>query len=478
MAGQNPRWLDALAPMFAIGAKLGGSPQVGTGALKGAEHANLMAEEQRQQGAQEGFRQQQIDLQSQAMVAEEQQRAAAQAEAVEQRRQQAIRSSVDDLRAQKFPSRKEYEAAVAAHEHMIGQFFGQQLRPNTLRTLVPFDGPNIESRAYASVEKISKQPNWQDIVTSNGVIQFDRDEDGIAENVPVGELIHLAKFPIARDPQTGQPMLPPKEVKAENIQEFDIAYKGVLAEWQAEGKDTASEVVKGKAATEARKRVSAASKQGNASVVVNMPERPMTRGQRFDSELRLRTEATKVLDPIRDMNRQVTVMRAGLDQIDKTGRMDAGTQAIVNTFNRTLEPGSVTREAEYLRSTLGQPLYETLVGKWQAITAGGAGMTRQSLSLMVDLAEEIAGALSDNAAEPLRMIQETATEFKIPVERVVPAEASYRLKPRKGGGGAGAPPQTPAGSPAIGAIVTLKDGKRVKVDGYNQDGSIKGTVVR
>jgi hypothetical protein len=423
---QNPRWLDALPALFGIGAAMGGAPTVGTAAIAGAEQGKARELERQQIQTQESQRQQQLDLQSQAMLAQE---AARQAQA-EERKQSALKAAVDDLRVQKFTTKADYDAAVAFRENLIGQTYGQ-LRPNTLRYMVPYNGPTAESRARDAMETITKQKNWQDIVTSNGTILFARDDEhpDIKTPVPILELAEIAKFPIARNVD-GQPMLPPKEVKPENVEQFDVAYKGVLEEWKAEGKNIADPAVQGKAVQEALKRNAAASKQGNASVVVNMPERPMTRGQRFDAEVRLRNEATKTLEPIREMNRQVTVMRAGLDHALRTKRLDAGTQAVINTFNRVMEPGSVTREAEYLRSTMGQPLFESLQGRWQAIFQGGAGVRPETLHLIVELSEEIADKLQASAEEPLRMISETATEFQIPSERVVPNPASYRLKPR------------------------------------------------
>jgi hypothetical protein len=258
------------------------------------------------------------------------------------------------------------------------------------------------------------------VITSNGVIKFDRDGDDIPENVPVSELIELARFPIARDPQTGTPMLPPKEVKAENIQDFDIAYQGVFGEWQAEGKNVSDPIVKGKAATEARNRLAKASRQAVTSIVMPAPvEKPMTRYQRFTAEQSLRRDADKAAAPVREIFRQVETMRAGLEQA-RRGRRTAGVQAVINSFNRILEPGSVTREAEYLRTAAGQPLLDALRGKYEAITAGGQGVTIQTLEDAVALAEQIADNMAGFADQQFTMIGGQADEFQVPKERVIP----------------------------------------------------------
>jgi hypothetical protein len=264
-----------LPALFAIGARMGGSPQVGTGALQGARDADLMAERTRAQRVAEGQRQQQVDMQRQQYAAQEVMRA----QQLEERKQAAIGRAVDDLRAQKFPTREAYEQAISTYENLIGQQY--PLRPHTLRTLVPFTGPGTEQKAYDVIDKMAKSDNWTDIVGANALITFDRDGDGIPERVPVKELIELGKYPIAQDPVTGQPMVAPKGVKAENVQEFDVAYQGVLAEWKAEGKDIANPAVQGKAALEARKRIATVSRQVTTSIV--MPKDPATQSMAMET---------------------------------------------------------------------------------------------------------------------------------------------------------------------------------------------------
>jgi hypothetical protein len=260
---QPPRWLQALPSLFALGAGMGGAPPVGTGAIVGAEQGRQRALVEEQQQLQNTQRQQQLDMQTASLLAAEQAR---QAQA-EERRQSAIKAAVDDLRVQKFTKKEDYDAAVTFRENLIGQTYGA-LRPNTLRTLVPFNGPTAESRAAEAMDKITKQKNWEDIITNNGRIMFDRDGDGIDEVVPVLELAEIAKFPIARDPQSGQPILPPKEVKTENLSDFEGSLQDVLEVYKLEGKDITDPRVKLAAREDVRRRMAAASRQGTASVVV------------------------------------------------------------------------------------------------------------------------------------------------------------------------------------------------------------------
>jgi hypothetical protein len=415
---QTGRKRDLMLPLMALGTLFSGNPSAAMGATRGA----VMAQQHRQRQAQidqdQAMRQQQINEQMAAR--EEAQRIRAEAEA--RRRQEQLVGAVNDVRKQTFKTKADYDTYVTFIENMIG------VRPNTIRGLAPYTAPDMTKPAADAVNALIKSHGLE-ILTSGGVVELDRDGDGIKEPVPIMEAAKIGNVPILMGPD-GKPQLPPKEVKPENLQEFDVAYKGVLAEWAAEKKNISDPAIQGKAAIEARRRIATASRQATASIV--MPEKPMGRYQRLTAERNLRKDAETVLAPIRDMNRQVTVMRAGLDQIQRTGRLDAGTQAIINTFNRIMEPGSVTREAEYMRTTMGQPLFESLAGQWQKLSQGGAGVRPESLNLAVELAEQIVDTLSTSADDRLDDLRAQAEDFGLPADRIVPNRESYRLKPRGG----------------------------------------------
>lgn len=344
---QPPAWLAALPALFAIGAKMGGSTPAATGALQGADRANVLAEHQRQQMVQESQHQQQFQLQQQAM----QERQAQQAEAMEMRRQAAIKSSIDDLRAQKFPKKADYDAALGAHEQLLGQFYG--VRPNMLRAAVPYNGPTVESRASGVMDTLTRQKNWQDIITSNGLIKFDRDEDGIEESVPVMEIAQLAKFPIARDPQTGQPMLPPKEIKAENVQDFDTVYAGTLEEFKAEGKDVADPRVQKAAALKAKEEIAKAGRAG--------PDPTMEAIHQLTLQQAKQNATTKMYSPGQERAVNMLADDYARDSKDFSQRAQsydtirsaakdvspAGDISLIFAYMKMLDPGSVVREGEF-----------------------------------------------------------------------------------------------------------------------------------
>lgn len=351
MNGPPPRWLAALPALFAIGAKIGGSPSVGAAAMQGAEHGNQLAEQQhlRDVGVQQ--RQQQLDMQQQEHAQRAAQQQAAQQQAEEIRRQQAIRSSIDDLRAQKFPSKQEYDAALGAHESMLGQFYG--VRPNMLRSAVPYNGPTVESRAKEAMERLTKEKNWSEIVTGNGAIKFDRDEDGIEENVPVLELASLAKFPIARDPQSGQPMLPPKEVKSENVQPFDEAYKNTLEQWKADGKDISDPKVRLAAQDAAAKRVAIAGKTPPDPILNEIRELTLAQARQNATTKMYSPGQERAVNMLADDYARDSKDFAQRSQAYDTVRgaakdpSPAGDISLIFAYMKMLDPGSVVREGEF-----------------------------------------------------------------------------------------------------------------------------------
>jgi hypothetical protein len=390
-SGPPPALLQMLPALFAIGARMGGAPQVGTGALQGFQQGQMLLDQKRQQETQQQQRQQQIDLQAQQQATaqaqlEEQRRIQA-----EQRRQSAINTSADNLRQTKFP--------------------------NTLRAMVPFNGPNVRDEAAKALKPLIDEHGFSKVAGMNAIVEIDRDGDGVMERVPMSEAIKLAGFAVATDPTTGQPIQAP--VKPENVQDFDIVYAGLIDKAKSEGK-VITDTLKGQLALQAKESLAKAGKEGTASVVVNTPgEKPMTRYQRFTTERQLRTEAEKAAAPVREINRQVQTMRAGLAAARK-GDMTVGVQAVINSFNRILEPGSVTREAEYLRTAAGQSLIDAMIGKFESIKAGGQGVRVETLADAVALAEQIAANMSRAADGQFEMIGGQAEEYQIPRDRVIP----------------------------------------------------------
>jgi hypothetical protein len=146
-------------------------------------------------------------------------------------------------------------------------------------------------------------------------------------------------------------------------------------------------------------------------------EVPLSTAQRFQATTDLAAEWTKIEAPRREMERQLLLMNTGLERFregDKTG----GSQAVLVTFQKILDPDSVVRVSEYQRSAEGLSLWQRMEGYRDRLLEGGAGVPEAELALMVGTAQAfVDGMATWNDLERDR-IRGTAEEFGIDPERV------------------------------------------------------------
>jgi hypothetical protein len=121
--------------------------------------------------------------------------------------------------------------------------------------------------------------------------------------------------------------------------------------------------------------------------VANLRGSRMTPNQLFNTEMRMRTEFNKETEFARKVKQQFGLMEAGAKAVME-GKGAAGSQAVLVTFQKILDPESVVRESEYARSMYGQPLVAALRGQWERATQGGAGVDKVELQKYVDLARQ------------------------------------------------------------------------------------------
>lgn len=189
-----PAWLQLLPSLFAIGAGVGGAPHVGTGALQGAQTAELFAEEQRQRQIAEAQRQQQLDLQR-AALEERQAQERRLREAEERRLEQARLQFVMDAKKQAaaFKTREEFDQFVTFAEAMGAQRLG--LRPGSIRGSLTYTPQPVRERASAFLDRMrdvwkTEKRNAADL---EGVaFDFDVDLDGSAERKTYREVQEIA----------------------------------------------------------------------------------------------------------------------------------------------------------------------------------------------------------------------------------------------------------------------------------------------
>jgi len=95
----------------------------------------------------------------------------------------------------------------------------------------------------------------------------------------------------------------------------------------------------------------------------------------------------------------------------KAGGLAAGSQGILVTFQKILDPGSVVRESEYERSSSGLSLWKQLEGRIQTAIKGGAGVPIKVLEEYVALAREFAENQAASTEKNRKQINAMARTF-------------------------------------------------------------------
>jgi hypothetical protein len=169
----------------------------------------------------------------------------------------------------------------------------------------------------------------------------------------------------------------------------------------------------------------------------------------------LRNDFVRETASARTVQQQLALMKSSLQAVQQ-GREAPGSQGVLVTFQKILDPTSVVRESEYARSASGLSLLQNLEGRMMRITQGGAGVTPAQLAEFVQLAEQFAINQARFANETKGQIDAMASKFGLD-----PA-----LITREFDAGQGAPAAPAAtGAPKQGDTKTFPNGKRAVFDG-------------
>lgn len=129
--------------------------------------------------------------------------------------------------------------------------------------------------------------------------------------------------------------------------------------------------------------------------------------QRWDTQSKVAVE----------LNRQVALMDAGMTAA-RRGDLAQGSQAVLVTFQKILDPTSVVRESEYARSAAGQALLARIQGAYDRLAKGGTGVPLAELEKYATLANEMAIKSNSHLGVVKSQIESTAERYKIPKELV------------------------------------------------------------
>lgn len=139
----------------------------------------------------------------------------------------------------------------------------------------------------------------------------------------------------------------------------------------------------------------ALAEKGDQAAIDKLGFDPRSTTGNFEAESSLRKEfnglktveqATQVQQSFNQINSAYQgALQAGQDKTSKA----AADQALVISFNKMLDPGSVVREGEFARSTEGQSLINRWKGKADAVLNGGVGLTDQDRAAIVNLTRDL-----------------------------------------------------------------------------------------
>jgi hypothetical protein len=129
---------------------------------------------------------------------------------------------------------------------------------------------------------------------------------------------------------------------------------------------------------------------------------------------RLSTQWTTAIKPVAELDRQGKIMTAALEAA-RRGDIAQGAEALLVTFQKILDPTSVVRETEAMRSVSMQSLMNRARGAFQRIKDGGSGLTLAEQEKYARLAQDLIQAQSKGYIEATKeRIGRTADRFEIP----------------------------------------------------------------
>jgi hypothetical protein len=134
--------------------------------------------------------------------------------------------------------------------------------------------------------------------------------------------------------------------------------------------------------------------------------------QAFGMSERLAGTWTKSSQPVREMRRQLSIMETGLQRF-RQGDKNGGSQAVLVTFQKILDPTSVVRESEYARTTEGQAMLDRIEGYTRRLAQGGTTLTDREMAAMVGTAQQFLAGSERGLSGTRRRIEAAAAQYKI-----------------------------------------------------------------
>lgn len=143
----------------------------------------------------------------------------------------------------------------------------------------------------------------------------------------------------------------------------------------------------------------------------------LTPNASLEGTLKLRDRFIKETQAATAVNTQFRLMQSSLEAV-KRGAAAPGSQGVLVTFQKILDPTSVVRESEYARSASGLSLLSRMEGAWDKIEKGGAGVPTHDLEQFVQLAEQFVRNQAQAAEATKAQIEAIATQHGLKPEHI------------------------------------------------------------
>jgi hypothetical protein len=218
----------------------------------------------------------------------------------------------------------------------------------------------------------------------------------------------------------------PEAPKDKSYSEAELAYMA------AQGDPNAAKAITTLGAEQRRHNMVTESKAG--------AKRELTPTMEANIVNRLNTQWGAANKTSKELNNQVRLMDAGLSAAEK-GDLAQGSQAVLVTFQKILDPTSVVRESEFARSAAGQSLLTRIQGAAEKLVKGGSGVPVTELRKFADLAREAVKAQQADMPGARKRIGAIADRYGIPHELIFEDQPSSQAVPPARTPGA---PPTPA----------------------------------
>jgi len=144
--------------------------------------------------------------------------------------------------------------------------------------------------------------------------------------------------------------------------------------------------------------------------------------EKVEAEDKLRKESTKLANSIKNFRQFSNNIDIGIDEFinqkAEGGDLSAATQAVIFSFNKLLDEGSVVRESEFARTADGQSLINRLEGGIEQIEQGGAGVTLETIQSVQSIAKKLLGSAESINRDLLIPVRKSAEKQGLDLEAI------------------------------------------------------------